>query len=396
MYTLVSFTIAELFEKVWETPMVKLAQDIGVSDVAVAKACRKAGIPLPGRGYWAKQEKQRPRKPKLPAIEGEIQFQVFDRAPLPAANNAETNSPTVRRMIEVPSQLTEPHTLVSQWLKSAKAVKLKEGYLDYAGKRVLNAMISSSLIERSAILFDALIKESEAEGYSWKVNAEGKTIVTVDNEPIAVRLVERLDKHPILPPPSPKRRPGSPWEPDFMSLRRPQVEWSSTGELTFQIEARMDYGERKNWKDTKTAPLEKKLPSILSGLTSASVSIKALRDKEEARKRQWDEDEKRRLERAREAETQRRLRRSLVKHTECWERAERLRAFINGVEGRLKSASLADPAMAKRWIDWAHKQADLLDPLQENLAQITNLDVQLESWFSGLQYGQVEKGWWSE
>ncbi|WP_339483501.1 hypothetical protein [Pseudomonas sp. RL_5y_Pfl2_73] len=42
MYTLVSFTIAELFEKVWETPMVKLAQDIGVSDVAVAKACRKA------------------------------------------------------------------------------------------------------------------------------------------------------------------------------------------------------------------------------------------------------------------------------------------------------------------------------------------------------------------
>lgn len=47
MYTFVSFTVAELFEKVWETPMVKLAHDIGVSDVAVAKACRKAGIPLP-------------------------------------------------------------------------------------------------------------------------------------------------------------------------------------------------------------------------------------------------------------------------------------------------------------------------------------------------------------
>ena len=78
-----TFTIAELFEKVWETPMVKLAQDIVVSDVAVAKGCRKAGTPLPGRGYWAKQEKQRPRKPKLPAIEGEIQFQVLDRAPYP-------------------------------------------------------------------------------------------------------------------------------------------------------------------------------------------------------------------------------------------------------------------------------------------------------------------------
>ncbi|MDF9773320.1 hypothetical protein OKW11_000277 [Pseudomonas baetica] len=42
MYTFVSFTVAKLFEKVWETPMVKLAHDTGVSDVDVAKAYRKA------------------------------------------------------------------------------------------------------------------------------------------------------------------------------------------------------------------------------------------------------------------------------------------------------------------------------------------------------------------
>ncbi|MHC8286885.1 hypothetical protein ACYZUD_08655 [Pseudomonas sp. XS1P51] len=161
MYTFVSFTVAELFEKVWETPMVKLAQEIGVSDVAVAKAFRKAGIPLPGRGHWAKQEKRRKRKPTPPPIEGKIRFQLLDPAPPPAETSAETNSPTVRRIIEVPSQLTAPHPLVSQWLKSTRASKLKDGYLDYAGKRVLNSMISSSLIERCATLFDALIKEGE-------------------------------------------------------------------------------------------------------------------------------------------------------------------------------------------------------------------------------------------
>ncbi|MCV2223947.1 hypothetical protein [Pseudomonas mercuritolerans] len=91
-------------------------------------------------------------------------------------------------------------------VKNAKAVKLKNGFLDYAGKHVLNAMISSSVIERCAILFDALIKEREAEGYTWKINAEGKTMVTVNDEPIAVRLVERLDKHPIPPPQAPPRR----------------------------------------------------------------------------------------------------------------------------------------------------------------------------------------------
>jgi hypothetical protein len=68
---------------------------------------------------------------------------------------------------------------VSQCLKSAKTSKFKDGYLDYAGKRVLNVMISSTWIERCAILFDALIKEGEAEGYSWKINAEGKTVVMV-------------------------------------------------------------------------------------------------------------------------------------------------------------------------------------------------------------------------
>lgn len=396
MYTLVSFTVAELFEKVWQTPMIKLAHEIGVSDVAVAKACRKAGIPLPGRGHWAKSEKQRQRKPKPPQVEDDVRFQVLDRDNSLVTAGTDLKSPIVRRTIEAPYQLTEPRALVSQWLKSAKTSKVKDGYLDYAGKRVLNVMISSTLIERCAIFFDALIKEGEAEGSSWKINAEGKTVVTVNDEPIAVRLVERLDKHPIPPPPPPKRRPGAPWEPNFMSLRSPQFEWTSTGELTFQIEARMDYGERKNWKDTKTAPLEKKISSILAGLSSASVSIKVLREKEEVRNREWAEDERRRLERARATEIQRRLRLSVVKHTERWERAERLRAFIKAVEDRLKIAPIADREMANPWIDWARKQADLLDPLQENLALITTLDVELESWFSGSRYGQTEKGWWPE
>ncbi|MCS4249461.1 hypothetical protein [Pseudomonas sp. BIGb0164] len=74
-----NFTVVELFEKVWQTPMIKLAHNIGVSDVAVGKACRKAGIRLPGRGHWAKSKKQRQRKPKPPQVDGKVRFQVLDR-----------------------------------------------------------------------------------------------------------------------------------------------------------------------------------------------------------------------------------------------------------------------------------------------------------------------------
>lgn len=142
MYTFVSFTAAEPFEKMWQTPMVKLAHDIGVSDVAVAKACRKAGIPLPGRGHWAKPEKQRQRKPKSPQVDGKVLFQVLDRDNSLATTGTDLNSPKVRRKIGTPDQLTEPHALVSQWLKSAKTSRVKDGYLDYAGKSVLNVMVS--------------------------------------------------------------------------------------------------------------------------------------------------------------------------------------------------------------------------------------------------------------
>jgi hypothetical protein len=44
----------DLYELAWSKPMVELAQDFGISDVALAKRLRKLGIPVPGRGYWAR------------------------------------------------------------------------------------------------------------------------------------------------------------------------------------------------------------------------------------------------------------------------------------------------------------------------------------------------------
>ena len=46
----------ELYGEVWSTPMKTLAAKYGISDVGLAKVCRKLMIPLPGRGHWAKKE----------------------------------------------------------------------------------------------------------------------------------------------------------------------------------------------------------------------------------------------------------------------------------------------------------------------------------------------------
>ncbi|MDE3016597.1 MAG: hypothetical protein KGI29_06745 [Pseudomonadota bacterium] len=43
-----------LYQEVWETPMRQLAKQYDISDVGLAKICRKMDIPTPPRGYWAK------------------------------------------------------------------------------------------------------------------------------------------------------------------------------------------------------------------------------------------------------------------------------------------------------------------------------------------------------
>ena len=47
-------TRKEFYDLLWSEPQVKLAKEFGVSDSAVGKAARKAGIPRPGPGYWQK------------------------------------------------------------------------------------------------------------------------------------------------------------------------------------------------------------------------------------------------------------------------------------------------------------------------------------------------------
>lgn len=61
-----------LYGLVWTAPVMEVAGRLSVSDVALAKLCRRANIPTPARGYWARTEsgQQIPRPPLPAAPEG--------------------------------------------------------------------------------------------------------------------------------------------------------------------------------------------------------------------------------------------------------------------------------------------------------------------------------------
>ncbi len=50
----------ELYQRAWSEPMSSLAKEFGISDVGLAKACRKLEVPLPPRGWWARKSAGKP------------------------------------------------------------------------------------------------------------------------------------------------------------------------------------------------------------------------------------------------------------------------------------------------------------------------------------------------
>ncbi len=66
------FRREELYQLVWTAPVSEVALRLGVSDVALAKLCRRSAVPTPARGYWARIEAGQPitRTPLPPAPEG--------------------------------------------------------------------------------------------------------------------------------------------------------------------------------------------------------------------------------------------------------------------------------------------------------------------------------------
>ena len=55
----------ELYQKVWEQPMLRVAEQYCVSSVALGNVCRKLSVPVPGRGHWAKLAHGKPGAKKL-------------------------------------------------------------------------------------------------------------------------------------------------------------------------------------------------------------------------------------------------------------------------------------------------------------------------------------------
>lgn len=47
-------SLTELYERVWSTPVIRVAEAFGITNFLLAGICRKHDIPTPPSGHWSK------------------------------------------------------------------------------------------------------------------------------------------------------------------------------------------------------------------------------------------------------------------------------------------------------------------------------------------------------
>lgn len=391
MYVEKTFTPQQLFEMVWERPVLIIAKEIGVSDVGLSKACRKAGITLPARGHWAKPVSKRPRRPKPPASTTPVTFHVLNVEK--AARLRPENVIKDPKILIVPTELSDPHPLVQKWLGAARKAKELNSALVLDKTKVLNSHISRTAVDRCALLYDSLIKASESSGYTWGIGSNG-SFVQADGEELLITIQERIKRFDIPPPPPKPFKRGQQWRPDVTAMRAARFGWEPTGVFSLIVDARSEVLIQKTWTDSKTGKLESKLGQILTGFARIALSVKAQRSSEEASRRRWAEEERVRKERIDQQRRLEKLRQNLMKNLESWERAQRLQAFIQATVEASSKDEATQMALAV-WVSWARQQVELLDPLKVDISKVIDLSVVLPN--SGYGYWSSSKqveDWW--
>jgi hypothetical protein len=389
MYEEIQFSRSQLFRMVWESPVLVVAKEIGISDVALSKACRKAGIPLPGRGYWAAAKSgQIAPKPKLPGkkpgqsdlVHFRILKKSFKVAPISPLHSVPP--------IPIPDRLHKPHRLVMELQTAATKATEDKGVLLLHRAKVLHVRTSRQCLQRSLIVLDVLLKQFESQGYIVQVEGESKeTKVMLKEGTVSFRLDERTKQ---IRPPEPERVGKKGRQERAYESWRPAYLLKGTGELTLEFNKYRLAGCRHTWKDRPGLPLETQLHEVLEAIPSWEATLKAARAEAEEQEARYVAEEKRRVEVARAKEVLRRQRALLVENLQAWERAERLRRFVDAV------ISIAEPCEeAGAWVEWANAQIQALDPLTSNQRGLLNLDVKLEEYYTGpSSWEKPIKDWW--
>jgi hypothetical protein len=383
-----TFTREELYELVWSQPISTLAPQFGISDVGLAKMCRRERIPIPERGYWAKIQagKSPSRIPLLPRGPGEIGIvSIGDRGswrkpepttleelePVPAAPVFQDSLDDVRLVakkmlgdVVPPKSFKRCHPIVSKLLQEdeqrLEQMKRADSYL------FRRPLFDTKPARRRLLIIKSLFVTLQKAGYGVSLRQQAEEIsVQVGHQHVGMTLIEV--RH------APRRGKDT-----LGVVVQPQQ--SLRLEITTSIKAP---DVVTSWEDTESARLEDRIYDIaVDTIVYGEHQYRSLalyqhtwqveeRTRQEARIRQRLEEETRRNEEERLRKKKERLDRLLVEASNLRQASE-VRSYVSAVQGAVSEGRYKMGRQdLEDWSRWALEQADDLDPIKSRAIRMS-------------------------
>jgi hypothetical protein len=326
--------------------MWKVAPEFGLSGNGLAKLCRREGIPVPERGYWAKlAHGKRVKKPRLKPSSDSSKMLAIEATPSKRSALESSMPNALAALLRADREASEPvavpnspkpHPLVEAWPKPQKpsyGVPWFTAEAEARRRRIASVLFRE--IERRGGNVSA---SKDHQGDTHRFN------IIFFNETIEVSFRERLTM--IKTPPDPKK-----------SYSYETTEWHPTGQLRLRFENYLDVPIRREWNDRETKRIEGRIREILIALYIA-VEAERLRNerfrKESERRAR---EEQRRWEREERERREREAVQALLAEAKAWEDAKRIREYAAAME--------KDASKSPAWVTWAREIADTLDAARD-------------------------------
>lgn len=350
----------ELYDAVWGKPVRTLAREWGLSDVGLAKACRKHEIPLPTVGHWAKVAVGRGvSKPPLAGNPDAVL--AFSGAPsLKKPLLSEQIQQGLSPALEVTQLLTGETQApkLARWARKTEIALNKQrannGFIS-ANKETFRVSISKGTQERVIRILNILETALSRAGIAWEIDEKrGYIVGQMFGEFLPLEISEKYSRTEHI-----DRHPEHRW------LDKKTYTYRFLGELTVRIDGW--YEGRKSWSDGKTKRLEEKLPEIVEGFLAAAEALRRRTVEREEQAKRWAEEERVRAEKARIAREEKALLDATIKDANDWAQANTIREYAAHIRRTLVEQRIQLSDEGHRWLLGIEESAEKLDPLHRYL-----------------------------
>jgi hypothetical protein len=357
-------TRKQLYERVWSEPLRRLSKEFGLSDVGLAKTCRRHAIPVPPRGYWAKKQagrkvRQTPLSANAPAGYGDkIEIVPQRRPAVPKQPPARPEHSAVvaesepANKIEVPKDdLRIKHSLLRSTRDYWRATRGPILSWPKDLPKHVQIDVSEALRPRTPRVLQTLFSALEKCGYSISPGEHGAIQVKVLEE--ACWLTVRERQRQVR---GERRRLG---DPDLHQGKAPH-DLVCTGELELRVEQR--FGRRSSVTDGPERRVEERLNDVVSNLVRAALAEKDYQAAQERARLAAIERERERAAALQQERQERARVRRLDELADAAERHRRLTAFRDDLRAAVGSF---DPGSELgQWLDWIDRYLADIDVLE--------------------------------